>query len=435
MDKNAGTLCYLPRAGETIGQLDAVAPVLAQVVRLEGQPTEDGAIDHVTFRNIGFAHTEWYFPEGFADARNRPEVFPEPEAQSGGFAQAEIGVPGAVWGQGVRNSAFENCAFIDLGNYGLELARGCQGNRISHCEFAELGAGGVKLGETTARSDTFEQTKDNEISDCQIHDGGQMFHSAIGVWLGQSQSNRIVHNLIHDFYYTGISIGWTWGYSSAMASNNLVAFNHVHHIGIKSNGDGPILSDMGGIYTLGKQPGTLIENNLWHDIAAVRYGGWGIYFDEGSSGIVAISNVVYRAWHGGFHQHYGETNFVLNNIFAFGGYHQVQRTRAEPHVSFTFETNIVYFDTGELFSGDWSQDKYEMDWNVYFDARPAATPAQMRFADVTLQQWRARGHDSHSIIANPLFVDATNNDFRLQPGSPALKLGFKQIDLKQVGPR
>ena len=80
-------------------------------------------------------------------------------------------------------------------------------------------------------------------------------------------------------------------------------FNHVHHIGVKSDGDGPILSDMGGIYTLGFQAGTRIRNNVWHDIAGLRYGGWGIYFDEGSSGIVAESNIVYRTTHeGDFHQ-------------------------------------------------------------------------------------------------------------------------------------
>ena len=158
-----------------------------------------------------------------------------------------------------------------------------------------------------------------------------MFASAVGIWIGQSPGNRITHNLIHDFYYTGISIGWTWGYGPSLATNNTVELNHVHHIGVKSDGDGPILSDMGGIYTLGKQPGTVIRNNLWHDIAGIRYGGWGIYFDEGSSGILAESNVVYRTTHGGFHQHYGETNVVRNNIFAFARDHQIQRTRPEPH--------------------------------------------------------------------------------------------------------
>ncbi len=262
-----------------------------------------------------------------------------------------------------------------------------------------------------------------------------MFHSAIGVWIGQSPNNRLVHNLIHDFYYTGISIGWTWGYGTALATNNLVAYNHVHHIGRKSDGDGPILSDMGGIYTLGMQPGTQVDNNLWHDIAGLQYGGWGIYFDEGSSSIVARSNVVYRTTHGGFHQHYGATNLVANNIFALARDHQLQRTRPEPHISFTFITNIVYFDTGVLLGGNWSNDHYNMDWNTYWDARPDAKAAAMKFAGDTLEQWHARGHDVHSAIVDPLFVAPQQNDFRFKSGSPAIKGGFQPIDLSGVGPR
>jgi hypothetical protein len=190
---------------------------------------------------------------------------------------------------------------------------------------------------------------------------------------------------------------------------------------------------MGGIYTLGKQPGSRVENNLWHDIAGLRYGGWGIYFDEGSSGIVAVSNVVYRTTHGGFHQHYGETNILRNNIFAFARDHQLQRTRVEPHVSFSFETNIVFFDSGVLLGGDWSKDKYEMDWNVYFDARPGAKPEEMHFGNATLDVWRHRGHDVHSVIADPQFVDATRYDFGVRAGSPALRAGFLPIDLRSVG--
>jgi hypothetical protein len=176
-----------------------------------------------------------------------------------------------------------------------------------------------------------------------------------------------------------------------------------------------------------------VLNNLWHDIAGLRYGGWGIYFDEGSSGIVALSNVVYGTTHGGFHQHYGETNLVRNNVFAFGRDQQIQRTRVEPHVSFSFQTNIVYFDSGTLLSGDWAKDQYDMDWNVYFDTRAAGNPEAMRFGNATLKDWRARGHDLNSIITDPLFTAPQQHDFSIRPGSPALKMGFQPIELRRVG--
>jgi hypothetical protein len=428
LDRATGTLYYLPRAGEEMSAAEVIAPRLEQVVRLEGQPEAGAFIDHVVFRGLTFAHTEWNLP----DVPQRPKDQWEAKAEVGGFGQAAVGVPGAVWGQGVRACGFERCSFSRLGNYGLELTGGCQGNRIVGCEFSDLGAGGIKLGETRIRSNAAEQTRSNLIEHCRLYDGGHMFASAVGIWFGQTPDNRIAHNLIHDFFYTGISIGWTWGYGAALATNNTVEFNHVHHIGVKSDGDGPILSDMGGIYTLGRQPGTRICNNLWHDMAATRYGGWGIYFDEGSSGIVAESNLVYRTTHGGFHQHYGETNVLRNNIFAFGRDFQLQRTRPEPHLSFTFQTNIVYFDSGVLISGDWAGGQIVMDGNLYYDARPEAQGGLPHFGAMTWEQWRQKGHDRDSMIADPRFVAPRENDFRLQSDSPALKLGFRPLDLRAV---
>jgi hypothetical protein len=433
LDPAAGTLYYLPRSGEKLAGIQAIAPVLSQVVRFESQPEKEQSVRHVVLRGLTFSHTEWYFPAGFSSGKNKPNISPEPKAEIGGFGQAAVGVPGAVWGEGLRDCTFENCRFADVGNYGLELARGCQNNRIIRCEFSDLGAGGVKIGETLIRDQAADQARGNEISGCSIHDGGKMFHSAIGIWIGQSPDNRITHNLICDFYYTGISIGWTWGYGPSLASNNRVELNHIHHIGVKSDGDGPILSDMGGIYTLGKQPGTVIRNNLWHDIAGIRYGGWGIYFDEGSSGILAENNIVYRTTHGGFHQHYGETNVFRNNILAFARDHQIQRTRPEPHRSFSFTNNIVYFDSGSLLTGDLSGDQYEMDGNLYFDARPDAKPDELRLGPCTWVKWQERGHDLHSLVADPLFIAPRENDFRLQLNSPAFKLGFHPFDLSLVG--
>ena len=50
------------------------------------------------------------------------------------------------------------------------------------------------------------------------------------------------------------------------------------------------------------------------------------------------------------------------------------------------------------------------------------------------EPWQIDGADQHSIIADPLFVNAASGDFHLKPDSPALKLGFKPIPLESIGP-
>ena len=405
LDKNSGKIYYMPMPGEDMNEAEVIAPALEQTLRLEGNPESGKYVENLTFKGITFSHTQWWFPES---------------SEIGGFAQAAVGVPGAIYGNGVRNFTLEDCNIGNIGNYAIELARGCQNNRVVNCQLFDIGAGGVKIGETAIRDNVSEQTFGNEISNCHIYDGAKVFHPAIGIWVGQSYNNRMAYNHIHDFYYSGFSIGWTWGYGKALAQGNIVEFNHVHHIGVRSNGDGPILSDMGGIYTLGMQPGTVIRNNIFHDIAGLRYGGWGIYFDEGSTQIVAENNLVYRTTHGGFHQHYGRENIVRNNIFAFGRDQQIQCSRPENHTRFIFEGNIVYWKEGKLIAGN-IDFNFAFDRNVYWKEGGG----DIRFGEMTLEEWQAKGMDKNSLIADPLFIDLSKDNYRLKSDSPAIKLGFK----------
>jgi len=55
-------------------------------------------------------------------------------------------------------------------------------------------------------------------------------------------------------------------------------------------------------------------------------------------------------------------------------------------------------------------------------------PKQFSFAE-----WQKMGFDEHSIIADPLFVDPENDDYRLKSDSPAFKLGFRQINIEKIG--
>ena len=184
---------------------------------------------------------------------------------------------------------------------------------------------------------------------------------------------------------------------------------------------------MGGIYTLGVSTGTVLHHNLIHNVACDGYGGRGIYFDEGTSEILAENNVVYRTDAGPFMQHYGRDNRVLNNIFALACGGQLDRLRKENHLSFTFKHNIVYYDdAGTLLCENWSNNRYLMDENLYWKARGEP----VLFGNLTLAEWQKKGHDRNSLVADPLFVDPQNGDFTLKPGSPAPEIGFQAFRLQ-----
>ncbi len=416
----SGTLYYFPMAGEEPGKTQAIAPSLVQVLRLQADSGRGELLEHLTFSGLTFSHSEWYYDREQHDAENM--------TRQSGFTQAARGVAAVVEAQGVRHCDFDHCTIAHAGNYAIDLSRGCQDDKIRNCTCTDLGAGGIKIGDTGLHGDSQLAVFGNEVSDCVISDGGYLFASAVGVWIGQSHDNRIVHNDIHGLYYTGISIGWTWGYGPSESGGNLVELNHIHHIGTHAEGEAPVLSDMGGIYTLGGEKGTIIRLNRFHDIAGLRYGGWGIYFDEGTTGIVAEKNLVYNTTHGGFHQHYGKENIVSNNIFALGRDAQIQRTRIEDHVSFRFERNIVWYQSGILLAGDWGKLDVAFDGNTYWHEGGG----DIRFANLSWQQWQAAGQDVHSHIANPNFINPHEADFNFRAAPPA---EFVPFDISAAGPR
>lgn len=404
-DKKSNLIQLRERSFESLRSAEIVAPRLSHLVEIHGDDAK-GRVHDVRFSGITFAYSRWEMTDGGMKSNQAADI-----------------ADAAMILRGTDNITIDHCTFHGMGGYALALRGGNQHATIDHNHLFDLGAGGIRVGEGVIPKELEQASSHHVITNNEIDHDGLVYPSAVGLWVLISGDNTLAHNHLHDLTYSAISVGWSWGYSHVPVANNHIDHNLIHDIGT-------VLSDLGGIYLLGVQPGTRVDHNLIHHVGCFTYGGWGIYLDEGSTEITVEDNIVYEAQSAGFHIHYGRDNIVRNNIFAFNRDYAARRTKSENFHALTFERNILVLSAGATLDGVWSDGNVTLDRNIYWNTRHAP----MQFSGNTWQQWQAKGNDVHSTIADPLFRNAAAYDFTLLPGSPARKLGFQPIDLTGVGP-
>jgi hypothetical protein len=406
-----GILYYMPKAGETLENTIIIVPVSEQLMSIKGNASESNYVEYIHFEGLSFEYCHYRIPATGSEPN-----------QAAAVLNAAINVEGA------RNITFSNGEISKIGQHALWFGKGVSYAVVENSYMHNLGGGGVYLGGFKASNSKKalggkEHTHHITVNNNIIQTGGQEFPAAVGVWVGHSSDSEIIHNDIGNFYYTGISVGWVWGYKSSLAKRNRIAYNHIHHIGWD------LLSDMAAIYTLGASEGTVVENNLIHHIHSYSYGGWGMYADEGSSGIVFRNNLVYNTKTGGFQENYGKENIVKNNILAFAKKYQMQCTIAEEHKSFTFTNNIVLFNEGMVAKGAWDDVIAEIDYNIYWNTNGN----EYDFNKHSFRNWRKKGFDKHSFLIDPKFNNGLEADFHFKSKKNYKKINFIPFNYSEAG--
>lgn len=438
LEKN-GKLTYIPREGETLQNISCIAPdgpfafedsgffrISGDLKKIESDSSPIHYARKIQLNKIIFSVD--------------PFVLPHEGLSTG---QAATITPNSIVINGGRDITIADCEFRHLGGYAIWFNLACRGGSVERCLIQDVGAGGVKIGSPThtvlpsASAEENFTTKEITVSNTLVRGYGRIEASAIGLWIGGSSGNKLLHNEVIDGYYTGISVGWVWGYRPSKAFNNNIDFNVVHHIGQG------VLSDMGAFYSLGISPGTTVRNNVMFDVRGYNHyghGAAGLYTDEGSSQILFENNLVYNLNTAAVHQHYGENNIFRNNIFAFSEEAQLRRSRDEDHRSFTFENNIIVWDRDNLLGRSWNRPSaYVMKNNLYWFCGKPETDDQKEkkyFNGKTLPQWQKLGLDQGSLIADPGFADLAKRDFHFKDGvvsKAAEEIGFKPFDFTQAG--
>lgn len=312
-------------------------PIAQQLFVIQGNETQKAK--SVKLNGLVFTGTRFPMPEGgLAGAQASMH---EPRNANGELTDGSRPMLSAavevVNAQGVQ---FNNCVFRDLGNTGLWIGRQTTGCRVFRSQVLRTGGNGINLGEGRSRRvdgktwcDTAPEqvaTK-NLLKDSQIRHVGKVLPGAVGVWAGITAELEISGNRISDTPYTGISMGWMWNPKPTPARNNRILNNTIQY-------PMQMLSDGGGIYTLGLQPDSRIEGNIITDVPlnAGRAESNGMFLDEGTSGFTIRNNIIRRVDRSPIRFHKAGNNLVTENQWELA-------TPQTPEVRFnnTPEANIT----------------------------------------------------------------------------------------------
>ncbi|NUM53907.1 MAG: right-handed parallel beta-helix repeat-containing protein [Candidatus Hydrogenedentes bacterium] len=313
-DASTGAVYYMPRAGEDMTSASAVITGNDELLHIGGR--SDERAHHIRFEGITFAEAAANDPDtgGHADVQANFVITTENSYERDGYLvnlHNEYIKPRAAIVVGAASDiVFDGCTFTRIGGAALNLDAAqkasdvaTQDVTIRNCTFFDIGGSAIQVGDVNRYAhhplDDEHVVRNIRIENCRIHNIGSEYEDSVAVFAGYVQKVEIIGNEMHDLPYSGISIGWGWGEEDAggstypipyiyesptPASDNRIANNHIYRVMQKR-------LDGGGIYTLGNQPGTIIEGNHIHDNK-----GWpgGIYLDEGSGFIEVRNNRVYN---------------------------------------------------------------------------------------------------------------------------------------------
>jgi alpha-galactosidase-like protein len=314
----------LPKGTHTV----KLVKTSGQYFTIDGFSVVPDAVDPVrdiAFRHIDFEYSTWNLPltTGYID--NQAGVLWD----TSGATPAPVMVPAAVTVSRGEGISFTDDVFRHLGATAVDLADGTQNSTVADGVINDTAGGGVSVGEVDDyfQNDTALMTTGEVISDNVISYVGQDYSDTVGIWAGYTRDLTVTHNDIGHTPYSGMSLGWGWGYASPCsmqaaqglsscergtnyAGGNQITDNYIHDV---MN----TLFDGGPIYTNGGQAGDIVNGTIIDSILAGNYVSIGnhdnnmLYQDEGSSYWHTHDNVVNFAAGGSW---IGMWTPTINNI-------------------------------------------------------------------------------------------------------------------------
>lgn len=425
LDAAAGWLYYKPADGERPSGAGFVASRLEQIAEIVGR----GALAHdIRLERLTFRYTEPTFLK-----TTEPLLRSDWKFHRGG----------AVLIENARDVAVDDGVLDELGGNGVVVSGHARHVAVRRNEITRIGASAVAFVgrseavraprfnvESSAPLTGVDRTPgpkseaypaDSLVEDNLIHDNGFLEKQSAGVEIAMSARISVVHNSIYHLPRAGINIGdGTWGghriegndvFDTVRETGDHGSFNSWGRDrfwdGDRAEMDRRVAAER-SLVALDAREQIVIRHNRWRCDH-----GWDIDLDDGSSNYLIEDNLLLA---GGLKLREGFDRIARNNIMVNNTFH--------PHVWFpgsadVFEHNIVMAAYQPIRVPAWGK---SVDYNLFPDK-------------AALERAQGMGTDRHSTFGDPRFVAPAKGDFSVKPGSPALRIGFRNFAMDDFGVR
>jgi hypothetical protein len=236
LDQKTSTVYYMAKAGDQVGRMSFVMPVLQSLVDVAG--TLDAPVHDLTLRGLTFSYATWLqpsSPDGFAEMQANFTLTGKNAANTEGTCQytdPKGTCPFAAWTQepaAVTLTAAHSVqvvgdTFTHLGGAGLNIVHGSQNDLVQGNVVTDTSGSGIQLGSADDSQpiggDVREIVSGNTLSDNWVHEIAAEYLGGVGIWVGYTRHTTIAHNQIDDTPYTAISMGWGGWHTDTLHPDN-----------------------------------------------------------------------------------------------------------------------------------------------------------------------------------------------------------------------
>jgi len=294
VDRKAGRIYYMPRAGESLSSRFTV-PTVDTLLDVAG--TASAPVHDIAIRGIAFRDSNWTRPTTSGYINGQGGLYNlSANMQNQQYTDRP---PAAVQVNYADRIEVTDNTFARMGSTALDLNTAVHDSNVTGNVITDTSGNGIMVGKFTDAdveyhtpyhpADLNEVTARVTIANNVISGTGKVYYGTASINGGYLRNVSIVHNDLSDSPWAAITTGWGWASEETAQRENTISYNRIHNVV-------NMLCDTAGIYHLSNDPGTVFEGNYMHDIVrtptACTSAVAGFYMDEGSDNLTLRNNVL-----------------------------------------------------------------------------------------------------------------------------------------------